>query len=299
MTAQQPVQFVAAYGTNVGLKRTLNEDAFLAQFPVFVVADGMGGHQAGEVASATAINAVSALVHKPNVVAADVIEAVQAAQMSVSHLSEGLDGGAGTTLTGVVAVRFPPWGLSWLILNIGDSRTYRRVGAGFERLTTDHSHVQELVDSGQITEDEALRHPSRNVITKALGDGFSEADFWISPLMPGERVVVLSDGATESVLDSELLAAVSAPEPQTAVAAVIEQALRKGGSDNITVIVVDVLAAEDAGGERFAPGLTQLPATVRLDPEDVLAQTSPSGGPLPPGGSVEPGEDNTQPSSRK
>lgn len=292
MNITKPVQFIASYGTNVGLKRTLNEDALLAKFPVFVVADGMGGHQAGEVASATAVSSLASLVDKSNLVARDVVEAVRAAQTQVSGLSDGSDGGAGTTLTGVVAVRSVSGELSWLIINIGDSRTYRLVGQNFQRLTTDHSHVQELIDANQITEEAALTHPSRNVITKALGDRSSEGDFWMSPIVRGERIVVVSDGATEGVLDRELLEVVGAPEPDVAVASVIDQALGKGGTDNITVIVVDVVDSDTEGTERFAPRKFVPAPVVKIDPESVTDGDT-------VGRVLEPANDATNPSKRR
>lgn len=282
MNGSKPVQFIASYGTNVGLKRTLNEDAFLVKFPVFVVADGMGGHRAGEVASGLAISAFSTLVERPHLQIVDVVAAVRNAQSAVSSLSDSLDGGAGTTLSGVVAVRSQSGELSWLILNLGDSRTYRIIGDHWQRLSTDHSHVQELIDSGQLTEESALTHPSRNVITKALGDASSEADFWISAIVPGERIVVVSDGATEGVLDQELFAAVLAPQPQDAVGAVINQALAKGGTDNITVVVVDVVGQGSEGVERFAPPRGQVPEVIAVDPQV-----------------VEAADDTTNPSSRR
>lgn len=253
MISDRPVQFVASFGTNVGLKRTLNEDHLLAQFPVFVVADGMGGHQAGEVASQMAIDCFVPLTDRGDVLPQEVYDASRAAQVRVSELADALEGGAGTTLTGVVAVRSAPQVLSWMVLNIGDSRTYRRVGEVFVRLTVDHSHVQELVDSGEITEEQAITHPSRNVITRALGDETSEIDAWMTPIVPGERIVVVSDGAIEGISDQELGQVVSVPEARGAVEGVLDLALSRGGTDNISVIVVDVVDAGADTAMRFAP----------------------------------------------
>lgn len=294
MNVRTPLQFLAAYGTNVGLKRTLNEDSLLAEFPVFVVADGMGGHQAGEVASEIAVNAFAPLVGRFDLQVLEVVAAVRDAQEAVSELSDSLEGGAGTTLTGVVAVNSAPGEMSWLIFNLGDSRTYRLIGDSWQRLSTDHSHVQELIENGQLTEKRALTHPSRNIITRALGDSSSEADFWISRIVPGERVVVVSDGATEGVLDREIGGAVLAPEPHVAVATVIDQALSKGGSDNITVIVVDVVQPSSEGLERFAPSEGGLPEVVAVDPDSLEILDDSAEAYL-----VEAADDATSPSRRR
>ncbi len=253
MTSHKAVQFVASFGTNVGLRRTLNEDRLLAQFPVFVVADGMGGHQAGEVASQMAIDCFAPLAGRADVLPQEVSEAAQTAQTRVSELADALEGGAGTTLTGVVAVRSAPQEFVWMVLNIGDSRTYRRVGDMFVRLTVDHSHVQELIQAGQITETEAITHPSRNVITRALGDETSELDYWMTPIVPGERLVIVSDGAFEGMGDQDLAQVASAPEARDAVEGILDSALAMGGSDNISAVVVDVVDAGGGTAMRFAP----------------------------------------------
>ncbi len=245
--AKSPLRFSAVYGTNPGLKRSLNEDACIAQFPVFLVADGMGGHQGGEVASAMAIDAFRPLVGRVDVTVQEVQGALAAAQAGISSFANTLPGGAGTTLTGVVAVRGPDQTMEWLLLNLGDSRTYLRLGTDFVRLTHDHSLVQDMVDAGELTEEQALVDRARNVVTRALGDGESDADLWTSPIIPGERLVVISDGAAEGVLDSELGQASSSPDRKDAVQNIVDLALSRGGSDNITAIVLDVV------GDEFAP----------------------------------------------
>lgn len=245
--AHSPLRFAAVYGTNPGLKRTLNEDSCLAQFPVFVVADGMGGHQGGEVASAMAVGALRTFVGRTDVTVQEARKTLAAAQAEISAFADTLPDGAGTTLTGVIAVRGPDQAMEWLLLNIGDSRTYRRLGTEFVRLTRDHSLVQDMIDAGELTEEQALVDTARNVITRALGDGESVPDLWISPIVPGERIIVISDGAAEGVTDFELGQATAGSDRQEAVQKVVDLALARGGSDNITVIVLDVI------GDRFAP----------------------------------------------
>lgn len=243
MVPPTPLRFAVAHGTNPGLKRSLNEDSVLAQYPVFLVADGMGGHQGGEVASRLALQAFEPLLGRADVTLPEVRDAVATAQQQVTAFADSLAGGAGTTLTGVVATRTEGES-EWVVVNIGDSRTYRRCGKHFVRLSHDHSLVQELVDDAGLTEREALTHPNRNVVTRALGDGESEADFWVTSTRAGERVVVVSDGALEGTTDSELAGNCEAADASAAAEQVIEAALLKGGSDNITVIVIDVLGSE-------------------------------------------------------
>lgn len=251
-----PVRFSVASGTHIGLKRELNEDSLLAQFPVFIVADGMGGHQAGEVASKVVVETFLPLVGRVDIEPDQIFAAVDVASAEVTHLSAALLAGAGTTLAGLVAVSAQANHLQWLVVNIGDSRVYRLIGDRLQRLTTDHSFVQELVDAGDITLDEAVFHANRNIITKALGDGESEPDFWTTPITPGERMLVVSDGAIEGLTDSELenvmRGEVGAKE---VVSVLIDLALKRGGTDNISVIVVDV---EGRGETREAPPLTSI-----------------------------------------
>ena len=144
----------------------------------------------------------------------------------------------------------------WLVFNVGDSRTYRLTGGQLQQITVDHSEVQELVDMGQITPDEALVHPRRHVVTRALGTGTdTEADYWLIPVEPGDRLLVCSDGLTGEVSDGQLQQILSTvANPQDACAAMVQAALRSGGRDNITVLVVDIETA-DEGSEPVAAGV--------------------------------------------
>lgn len=226
-----------------GRRRPLNEDSYLAEPPLFFVADGMGGHTAGDRASAAAIDALAELRGLPLVALEDMERAFARAVQQVSGISAGADA-AGTTISGV-AVSEQGGEAYWLVVNIGDSRTYRLAAGVLEQISVDHSEVQELVDRGEITSAEAERHPRRNVITKAVGAGsYDEPDYWLIPISQGDRMVVCSDGLSKE-LDATRLTQVLTEEtaPQAAATRLVHEALLHGGRDNVTVIVVDASRA--------------------------------------------------------
>lgn len=240
-----------------GRRRPLNEDSFLAEPPLFFVADGMGGHAGGDRASAAAIDAFGELRGRPIVALDDVERAFARAVQDVSGISTGADA-AGTTISGV-AVTEQAGEAYWLVVNIGDSRTYRLAAGVLEQISVDHSEVQDLVDKGEISATEAERHPRRNVITKAVGGGsYDEPDYWLLPIVQGDRIMVCSDGLSKE-LDAARLTQVLSEErsPQTAATRLVHEALLHGGRDNVTVVVVDALRANDRVAEDDA--LAQLP----------------------------------------
>ena len=228
-------------GTDRGLRRELNEDSFWAADPLFTVADGMGGHEAGEVASYECIHTLG---NQPFLAAgsrtATASDMQQALHQADARIREVTNSRAGTTVTGVVVVqeRDVPY---WLVFNVGDSRTYRLSQGRFGQISVDHSEVQELLDGGLITPGQALIHPRRHVVTRAVGAGSDgEADFWLLPVEEGDRILVCSDGLTGELSDSQIHNALTTIEaPQDVVDLLIQAALRSGGRDNITVIVVD------------------------------------------------------------
>ncbi|MHA7306146.1 PP2C family protein-serine/threonine phosphatase [Arthrobacter sp. TMN-49] len=256
------------FGTDRGLRRELNEDSFLAADPLFTVADGMGGHEAGEVASRECIQTLSeqrVLSAKSRQATAS--ELAHAVRLADARIRELTNARAGTTLTGVVLVeeRGVPY---WLVFNVGDSRTYLLSQGTFTQVSVDHSEVQELVDAGFITPEEALTHPRRHVVTRALGTGTdTEADFWLVPVEEGDRILVCSDGLSGELSDSQIHRALSTlRHPQDAVDSLIQAALRSGGRDNVTVIVVDASnVSGGAGGETL-----NNPNTSRTAEEDTL-----------------------------
>ncbi|MBI9113978.1 serine/threonine-protein phosphatase [Sanguibacter sp. YZGR15] len=242
--------------THAGRRRSANEDSFHAARGVYFVADGMGGHEAGARASATAVAILCALGESENATSDDVRAAVSDAHRAVSRIATRPGKGAGTTLSGAVVVQHD--GVpSWLVTNVGDSRTYRFVDGVLTQLTVDHSLVQELLADGAVTAEEARTYARRHVITRALGGLVEpEVDCWYLPMVPGERLLICSDGLTDEVspgcIDEVLR---TQPHPQLAADQLVNYALLAGGRDNITVVVVDVDGGPSRGtgehGSRF------------------------------------------------
>ncbi|MFB2554188.1 PP2C family protein-serine/threonine phosphatase [Herbiconiux liangxiaofengii] len=233
--------------THTGLRRRANEDAFLAAEPVFLVADGMGGHEAGEVASALAVDAFTALTSERSIDAADIRLAFDRAHEAIAAIvSTGLRR-AGTTVSGV-AVAESDGRAHWLVFNLGDSRTYRLTGGELEQISVDHSVVQELLDGGELDRAAAASHPDRNVITRALGAGGPyQADYWLVPVESGDRMLICSDGISGE-LDDELIAHVLIEEQsaQEAATRLVHEGLLRGGRDNLTAVVIDAWSRADA-----------------------------------------------------
>ncbi|MBZ5739580.1 PP2C family protein-serine/threonine phosphatase [Nocardioides mangrovi] len=238
--------------TDVGLVREVNEDAFLAAPPVFVVADGMGGHDGGDVASAIVVEEFARLAdegYDPRR-GAEVVETTlrtcqeRVSEFAAAQRARGVDPRfhAGTTVVVALLVEDEE-GPKWLLANIGDSRIYRFTDRVLEQVSVDHSLVQELVDAGAITHDDAAVHPERHVITRAIGDPeHAVADYFLLPLSSVERLVLCSDGVT-GMVDDETLALLLADseDPRDAADRMVDAALAAGGRDNATAVVVDVV----------------------------------------------------------
>jgi protein phosphatase len=244
--------------TDTGLRREVNEDSFIAQAPLFAVADGMGGHAAGDFASAAVVTRLAEHGGKPVVATSDIDASLHRAVQDMSRGAGVTDEGSGTTVTGIALgiISHEP---TWIVYNIGDSRVYRLVGGVLEQLTTDHSIVQELVDAGQITREEADTHPHSNVITRAVG--FHEApipDYRAIAIESGMRLLVCSDGLTKELTSYGIRHFLVANDrAEKAAAQLVDAALGNGGRDNITVIVIDVLAvARPPARERSEGGET-------------------------------------------
>lgn len=224
--------------TDVGLMRSHNEDSFLAQAPTFAVSDGMGGHAAGEVASAIAVSTISEKTpaHADDLLLGAAIESANSAVIEGAITGKGKVG-MGCTASAVCIEQN-----KMAVAHVGDSRVYLLHNGALVRLTHDHSYVEELVDAGEITADEARVHPSRSVITRALGsDPDMYADHFTIDVSVGDRVLLCSDGLSSMVEDSQIEAiAVSSATPQAAVDNLVAAALQEGGHDNVTVVVVDV-----------------------------------------------------------
>jgi PPM family protein phosphatase len=235
-------RIVAAGGTDVGRVRDGNEDAYLVADSVFAVADGMGGHLAGEIASAKALEPVEALDGKVYADAADAVtalrDAVVEANATVSQLAddEPLYRGMGTTLTAVMVE-----GRRLHIAHVGDSRAYLLRDGQFNQLTDDHTLVQHLIDEGQITKEEAASHPQRSIITRAIGVARDvDVDSMTLDLQPGDQILLCSDGLTGVVSDEDIRDALSRDDDDedTIIASLIDKANAGGGPDNITVVLL-------------------------------------------------------------
>ncbi|SDB84333.1 protein phosphatase [Sanguibacter gelidistatuariae] len=262
MTLAGRSPFTGRWGaaTDKGAVRRHNEDSLLASPPLFLVADGMGGHDAGDIASAMVVASFARFVEQPSVSEDEVRQAVTHARQSISEYFEpsGLSGGS--TLTGI-GVSSVDGEAAVVVVNIGDSRTYRLSQGVLEQLSKDHSTVQELIDSGAIQALEARTHPERNVITRAISPtADSEPDVWSVPARVGDRYLACSDGLTGELTDDEIRDVLLAhDDPQTAAAELVARALAERGRDNITAVVVDVVQiarGDDPGGlwQRLAAG---------------------------------------------
>lgn len=230
------------YGTtDTGRRRDTNQDAFLAEFPLFVVADGMGGHIGGEIASASTVDRLHGMVDKGKVSPKTIEKALTKAISDIMSHPVTTDEGTGTTLTGVY---LDPDAAteSWVTLNIGDSRVYLLRDGGLTQLTTDHSVVQELMAAGRLSPEEAESHPYGNVITRAVGPSESVApDYVRVEIVDGDRFVICSDGLTKELTDYGIGHFLTLNEdPKAAVDAMMKAALENGGRDNVTIIVLDV-----------------------------------------------------------
>lgn len=244
-------RFAAGAATDVGMVRTENQDHLLVQPRLWLVADGMGGHRGGEVASLVASEVVASGVADLGPQRLD--DAVRRANGAVIDRALGDPdlAGMGTTLTALAAVSGADGDAEVLVLvNVGDSRTYRLAAgaSAVEQLTTDHSLVAEWEREGRITAEQAATHPHRNVITRALGiDEDVEVDRWELAPTVGDRYLLCSDGLTNE-LDDDAIAAVlvGTADPQVAADELVARANAAGGRDNVTVVVVDVVASDPA-----------------------------------------------------
>ncbi|HEY0185864.1 MAG TPA: protein phosphatase 2C domain-containing protein [Cellulomonas sp.] len=228
-----------------GRVRALNEDALLAHPPVFLVADGMGGHEAGDVASRLAVQEFARLAGRTTVDPADLHASFLHAAQRIRATFERREGG--TTVAGV-ALGEHDGVAHWLVFNVGDSRVYRWTAGELVQLTVDHSVVQELVDSGALTRAAAEQHPERHVLTRALGTGADpDPDYWLMPAHPGDRLLICSDGVTNELAPTDIAQVLSSSGGAAAAAGtLVRLAVEAGGRDNATAVVVDAYAA--AGG---------------------------------------------------
>ena len=256
-------RFWHSAATSPGRVRRVNEDSYLALPPVFAVADGMGGHGAGDLASRIAIDTLTAAVRGRPLTTDAMLDALDAANHAIVTY-EGAKG-MGTTITGLSLLE-TGGGNHLMVFNIGDSRVYQLTAGRLNQVTVDHSEVQELVLAGVITADQARVHPRRNIVTRALGTAPApRPDYWVLPANVGERFLVCSDGLYTEVEDERIAVLLASGSPQVAAPALVAAAVEAGGHDNVTVIVVDVVGFGDLGS----------PASAALDETRVDVTTLP------------------------
>lgn len=235
--------------TDVGRLRERNEDAVCAEPPIFAVADGMGGHAAGDIASALALRELSALSGRADVGPADLRATIAAANRAIlaQAAAQAEAAGMGTTVSGVCLGTVG--GVAhWLVFNVGDSRVYRFADECLKQITTDHSEAEELVSAGRMTAEEVRHYPRRNVVTRSLGtDPAPVADIWMRPVVQADTFLICSDGLTNEVDDAEISQLMrQRASAQDVAEALCRLAVANGGRDNVSVVIVryDDLGAE-------------------------------------------------------
>ncbi len=238
-----------------GSVRRINEDSFLASAPLFLVADGMGGHSFGDRASQVAVATFAEAVDEARPARPQqILDAIRSANDAVVSLTDGSGPArtiSGTTLAGVAFVDVGNNdNYHWMAFNVGDSRIYTWDGRRLGQLSVDHSAVQELVDLGQITKSQAETHPDRNIVTRALGaDREVDPDIWLVPARAHQTFLLCSDGLTKELGDDEIARIIVFHEaeearrtdglPITLAERLVNAAVAAGGADNVTVVVVE------------------------------------------------------------
>ena len=298
-------QLQAGAASDVGRVRQINEDRYLADADagLYAVADGVGGHQAGEVASQTSVETLLRTFGEGERTTEGLIKAVEAANQAVWQLAQGSreKRGMGTTLTALAVVQED--GEEQLALaNVGDSRAYLLQQGELIQLSEDHSLVEELVRDGKLTPAEAQVHPQRSIITRALGmEPAIEVDSWEIIPYTGDRILLCSDGLTNELSDERIASTLrQLADPREAAHDLVRQARAAGGSDNITVVVVDVvdddgrskqasaaLAAskDDTGSTKVTPPPTVQTSAPTLEQAGSPVAAPPAPAPEPPAAS--------------
>jgi PPM family protein phosphatase len=267
------LRFRVGARTDVGRVREGNEDSLLAQQPLFAVADGMGGHQGGEVASKLALETLKKAADG-QVALVQVVHQANRAVFDKAAQDPGL-AGMGTTLT-----VFLVDGNTLRLAHVGDSRAYLLRDGQLQQITRDHTVVQRMVDEGRITAPEAQIHPQRSILTRALGvDEDVQVDQASIEPQPGDRLLLCSDGLTGMIEEDVILRILTQePDPQAASDALVEAANQAGGQDNVTAMVLDVV--EDGTGAAAETTAETVPAVA--EPAPAVEETSPPSPAAPP-----------------
>jgi protein phosphatase len=270
--------------TDIGQVREGNEDSYLVLEPLFAVADGMGGHRGGEVASALALETIRHLFEEREGSLSEQVEEANRAVFQRSAADRAVQG-MGTTLTAALVqddgVR---------LAHVGDSRAYLYRDGELHQLTSDHTLVHRMVEEGEISEEEAETHPKRSILTRALGvDDAVQVDEGIVEVRAGDRLLLCTDGLTVMVSDEEIRAVLDrTPDPQEAAERLVAAANRAGGVDNITAVILEFAEGGAGGGSRARPASvsTQTPVdsgslSRRTRVAPVPPEARPAGSPAP------------------
>jgi len=237
--------------TDVGRARDRNEDSYLLKEPLFVIADGMGGHRGGDVASSMAVDSLNGIELPEDTPLTVLVERIKEANRDVLQRGDADSNlrGMGTTVTALLAEDAKAH-----VVHVGDSRAYLYRNGALQQLTEDHTLVQRMVREGRLTPEQARNHPQRSIVTRVLGvDEDLQVDELTLDVHPGDRFLLCSDGLT-GMLDEDRIAGILEAEgdPQAAADQLVREANREGGEDNITVILVDV--EDDATGSNDGSG---------------------------------------------
>ena len=236
--------------TDIGCLRDHNEDSLVVTPPLFAVADGMGGHAAGEVASEIAVNVLAerAPAHPDSEALGRAVEEANRAVIRAAHEGRGREG-MGTTMTAAMLE-----GERLIIAQVGDSRAYLLHQGKLQQLTRDHSLMADMIEAGQLTPEEARSHPNRSVITRALGsDPHTQPDLYEINVETGDRLLICSDGLSGMVCDNEIESTLArVRDPQRCASQLVNEAIANGGHDNVTVIVANVTGFAEVRRKKMA-----------------------------------------------
>ena len=236
--------------TDIGCLRDHNEDSLVVAPPLFAVADGMGGHAAGEVASEIAVNVLAerAPAHPDPEALGRAVEEANRAIIVAAHEGRGREG-MGTTMTAAMLE-----GERLIIAQVGDSRAYLLHQGKLPQLTRDHSLMADMIEAGQLTPEEARTHPQRSVITRALGsDAHLHPDIYEINVETGDRLLICSDGLSGMIFDDQIENTLRrVQDPQRCASQLVNEAIAAGGHDNVTVIVADVTGYAEVRRKKLA-----------------------------------------------
>jgi len=232
--------FRTAWVSHVGLARELNEDCVLVkpEIGLWAVADGMGGHGGGDLASRAVVEALTRV--RPSRSARQMLDQFERTIVRVNSDLRALASSRAAAVVGTTLVSLMIHGSHYACAWCGDSRAYLRRDGALLRVSRDHSEVQELIDRGLLDDEDARRWPRRNVVTRALGaSDQAELDLVDGPLYRGDRFLLCSDGLTAHLRDKEIAALIGFSAPQRAVDGLLQLALDRGAQDNVSLVVVD------------------------------------------------------------